>query len=237
MYCWSCGKEIDDNSKFCPECGASTVQEKPGTRKTGQAKKKKRTQKKKKTWLFVVIALLLVGGAVAGYLFYSNNQKEQKAKEAALSAEAAERDRAVEQAAKNFQKQQSQKEEYPFEDYDVISFTFASEYEAPFSSDFPYYKVECKVRNNSNTTLSDIAATACFYNSAGDVVYSESRVIGYSLQAGQSAYNTFYSDQPFSTAKITNYEYIPKGGMKLPSGSNGVRIDTVTGEVTFIHMY
>lgn len=24
MYCRNCGKELDDNIKFCPECGAST---------------------------------------------------------------------------------------------------------------------------------------------------------------------------------------------------------------------
>ncbi len=65
MYCWSCGKEISDNAKFCPECGVSTVREKTEADKS--SKPKKENGKQRKGLIIGVSIIALVAIAVALY--------------------------------------------------------------------------------------------------------------------------------------------------------------------------
>ena len=53
MYCKNCGQEVEQNAKFCPECGATVGPEQQG--KKGNAKKPIFKQ-----WWFRVLIIILV---------------------------------------------------------------------------------------------------------------------------------------------------------------------------------
>lgn len=80
MFCWKCGKENDDESKFCEYCGAQLRQvqepviDQVPTRATSQnynaVQESMQPQPKKKTWLIILIAaIVVVGGIVAALVF------------------------------------------------------------------------------------------------------------------------------------------------------------------------
>ena len=48
MYCFNCGKEIDDDSEFCPFCGTHLIEETKSTKKTKTEKKQEKPKKEKK---------------------------------------------------------------------------------------------------------------------------------------------------------------------------------------------
>lgn len=84
MYCWSCGKEISDNAKFCPECGVSTVREKTEADKSSKPKKEKEktdtdvkyrgsSQSPNGTKRSVIIALIITALVIA-YFYYAVNK-------------------------------------------------------------------------------------------------------------------------------------------------------------------
>ena len=58
MYCKNCGKEIEQNIKFCPECGAAVASEQQG--KKGKVKKKAKKPIFKRWWFWVLIIILAV---------------------------------------------------------------------------------------------------------------------------------------------------------------------------------
>lgn len=75
MFCQSCGKQIEDGSRFCPYCGAANGSEKE--QKESSVKKGKSRKKKKAPVIIIAIAVLVV----LGVLIFSDNdassEKEQ----------------------------------------------------------------------------------------------------------------------------------------------------------------
>lgn len=60
MYCEKCGKQINDDAKFCPYCGATLKKEKK-TLDTGVQKADHRSLKNRKPLLVIVIAGIIAG--------------------------------------------------------------------------------------------------------------------------------------------------------------------------------
>ena len=71
MFCINCGKQIDDDSKFCPHCGAKEAEETPLVKKvenTSEEKNQKSPDRKKsKVPLLVVVGIFVV---VIGYFSF-----------------------------------------------------------------------------------------------------------------------------------------------------------------------
>lgn len=59
-YCTSCGKQIDDNDKFCPYCGAAQENEQATTSYTG----KKKSYTGWVVFVFVITIVLIVSGLI-----------------------------------------------------------------------------------------------------------------------------------------------------------------------------
>lgn len=69
MFCKNCGKEIPDDSKLCPYCGAVSPEEKT------KAPKKAAPKKKHTGAVIVAVLLLLIALAIAAYFVSYNNAK------------------------------------------------------------------------------------------------------------------------------------------------------------------
>lgn len=71
MYCKHCGTELEDNSKFCPECGK--IQETNGLVKN---EVNVETKKDSVNVLWFIIAILLpIIGVLAGLIFIAQKKK------------------------------------------------------------------------------------------------------------------------------------------------------------------
>lgn len=73
MYCKFCGKEIDNNSKYCPECGKQLNKEPTEIKKQTQPTPKKVVEEEPptkhpilKTILIFILAIAVAGGIVFG---------------------------------------------------------------------------------------------------------------------------------------------------------------------------
>lgn len=106
MYCKNCGKKIEDNSRFCPHCGAnlvsSVIQEKDQdqilkrqsesetlyTRNQGQtASTKKKKSAESLVFLLPVVAVIAVGGLWLGNGRTGNNKTENSSVESSMIEE------------------------------------------------------------------------------------------------------------------------------------------------------
>lgn len=67
MYCKNCGKEINENMKFCPACGAPVEQEPPKPPK----------KKKSKWWIILIVIVVVIAGAVATMLALKQNKQKK----------------------------------------------------------------------------------------------------------------------------------------------------------------
>lgn len=70
MFCKNCGKEIPDDSKLCPYCGAQNPKEDAAAPKKAPPKKKKHTG-----LVILAVLLLLIALSVAAYMISYNNAK------------------------------------------------------------------------------------------------------------------------------------------------------------------
>lgn len=68
MYCQKCGKKIEEESRFCPYCGAKSASEPEQKKQTVPVKKEKKERKKKKTPV-IIVAIAVLG--VLGILLFS----------------------------------------------------------------------------------------------------------------------------------------------------------------------
>lgn len=87
MKCPSCGAEIPDNSKFCPECGNKIeitqtsveivpIEVTPVTSNTTSVNQPiKKHHKIKKLWLVISLAVLIVGGTTTGIILHQQQEK------------------------------------------------------------------------------------------------------------------------------------------------------------------
>lgn len=85
MYCMFCGKEVQEGSVFCANCGKSL-----NGNDAGQNKDIAESPKKKKTGLVIgiaVLCILLLAGGICGGLRYTRIQKERAAEAAQLEWE------------------------------------------------------------------------------------------------------------------------------------------------------
>lgn len=75
MYCWKCGKEIDEKSVFCPQCG---------TKQTGGHEQTERKQKG--VLLPVICAAVCVGALLAMVLLLSGNREAPEVRQQTIAA-------------------------------------------------------------------------------------------------------------------------------------------------------
>lgn len=81
MNCWSCGKEINDNSKFCPECGASMNRKDSkidSVNKEQELQPKQKQGNKKKGLIIGLSIIALIAIALAGYFLFGSNAGSKK---------------------------------------------------------------------------------------------------------------------------------------------------------------
>lgn len=96
------------------------------------------------------------------------------------------------------------------------------------------YKMQWKVRNNSDWTLLNCGARICFYDEENTVIYSEERTLNYGLESNQAAYFTFWCDSDFTSCKIVSYNYLlPNNNTVFPDETNCVTVDIPTESVRF----
>ena len=82
MFCINCGREIDDNTKFCPYCGSriddieftGMQAEKSGERNPVDTKGSKTPK-----WPWIVIAVLILSVIIGGILLWRSGMKKEEA--------------------------------------------------------------------------------------------------------------------------------------------------------------
>lgn len=73
-FCWQCGSEISDNTRFCPNCGISFEQNTAGTHSCQNIQVEK--PDKFNSLLFMVSMLIPLFGIIYGACIYRTRKRE-----------------------------------------------------------------------------------------------------------------------------------------------------------------
>ena len=77
MFCPTCGKQLDDDAKFCSKCGARQDVEKESASNTTPPLKLKRNRRKRIVAVFAVVLALIAGGVLTnGFGLLGKNGKD-----------------------------------------------------------------------------------------------------------------------------------------------------------------
>lgn len=80
MFCYKCGKQLDEGTNFCPHCGATQKKDESNQQKedTKRVKSSQKQLKANKKVIAIVCVVVVILGAVLGIISSNNAKKENE---------------------------------------------------------------------------------------------------------------------------------------------------------------
>ncbi len=100
-----------------------------------------------------------------------------------------------------------------FTQYNILSFEVDSNSrDSNTFGDITSYREYWIITNNSDSIISEISFTVCFYDADRNIIDRDSRFIDVSVRPGQSLKQLVCTESLYVSSEVTNYEYALENG-------------------------
>ena len=118
-----------------------------------------------------------------------------------------------------------------YSEYNIFDFEIKNETKELTS--IGSYKIDIKIKNNSDATISDMVVSVYFYDNEGVLIHTDNKMTLFTLEGGQAGIRDFWCPKDFATCKVGLYEYSIPEGFSMSSKYREVRINLIAEECEF----